>query len=300
MPTSSLPLRFAVCLVAAFVAGHVAGPAALHAQLSSFPDPIAELQASYETWVDHAFGPFPDQDLLRLRTTHPPNHLVLPGLPADADIDAFEWLGQDLYYFSLADWTELPGGLRVHPADIVVWNGTQYSKYFDSVACGASPGLNIDALDVNPGIFGGEVPLVSFDTNQAFPSGSGPVYLFDEELITLNPSACLLGGAAITIAGSERRWDLDALAVFGRWGILLDSLYYLSYDTWVAPSGAVGGPGDAVAYRAFGELWQSPLHGNYQGTIPTRDLDALWIHPAGIFEDGFESGNSARWSATEP
>jgi len=296
MSPSWFPLR----LASALVAGLVTFSAALHAQPSSLPDPIAEMQASYETWVDHAFGPFPDQDLLRLSTISPPSHIVLPGLPADADIDAFEWLGPNLYYFSLADWAELPGGLRVHPADIVVWNGSQYSKLFDLAACGGAPGLNIDALDVNPGLFGGEVLLVSFDTNQLFFSLSTPVWVFDEEFVTLNPSACLVGSSAITLPGSERRWDLDALAIKERWGVLLDVLDYVSYDTWAAPPGAVAGPGNPIVYWAFGDVWESPQHGDYSGTIPTRDLDALWILPAGLFADGFESGNTARWSATQP
>lgn len=278
------------------------GAGAASAQPPTLPDPIAEFHSSYETFVPHAFGPLPDQTVLRLRSTQPPSHVVLAGLPADADIDAYEWLGENLVWFSLADWAVLPGGLRAHPADILQWNGSSYAKVFDLFACGGAPGLNLDALDVNPGLFGGYVLLISFDTNQTFLVNGNPVTVFDEELVTLNPEACLLGFSAIAIPGSERRWDLDGLGMLSRWGVLFDPLYYLSYDTWVAPAGgaAVGGPGDLVVYRPATQSWAEPDHGDYQGTIPERDLDAVWILESGLFADDFESGGTTRWSATAP
>lgn len=300
VPIASPPPR--APRTAAALALLLLGAGAVAAQTPTLPDPIAEFHSSYETWVPHAFGPFPDQTLLRLRSTRPPSHVVLTGLPADADVDAYEWLGENLVWFSLADWAVLPGGLRVHPADIVQWNGSAYAKVFDLLGCGGAPGLNVDALDTNPGLFGGTILLVSFDTNQTFLVDGNPVIVFDEELITLSAGGCQLGFAAITISGSERRWDLDALGMISRWGVLFDLLYYLSYDTWAAPAGrgVVGGPGDVIAYRPFGPTWAEPLHGGYQGTIPERDLDAVWILESGLFADGFESGDTTRWSATAP
>jgi hypothetical protein len=84
------------------------GAGAASAQPPTLPDPIAEFHSSYETFAPHAFGPLPDQTVLRLRSTQPPSHVVLAGLPADADIDAYEWLGENLVWFSLADWAVLP------------------------------------------------------------------------------------------------------------------------------------------------------------------------------------------------
>jgi len=287
------PLR----LAALFALG---GCATVFAQGSSFPDPIAEIHLGYETWVDHAFGPFAERSFLRLRATAPPAHIVLSSLPAGADIDAWEWIGPNLAWFSLADWAVLPGDLRVHPGDIVQWNGTGFAKIFDLLACGGAPGLNLDALDANPGLFGGTILLVSFDTNQTFFASGNPFTVFDEEMISLVPQSCSLGASAIQVAGSERRWDLDGLGIISRWGLLLDSQLYLSYDTWIAPagSGIVGGPGDVISHRFFTSTWTAPLHGTYGGTIPARELDAVWVLEAGLFEDGFEIGTTGRWSAT--
>jgi hypothetical protein len=299
-PRRSRPLHCAA--VAALAGTLLLLAAAARAQVSTFPDPIAELQASYETWVPHSFGHFPDERLLRLRTTAPPSHLSLPGLPADADVDAWEWLGPNLAWFSLADWAELPGGLRVHPADIVQWNGSGYSKIFDLRACGGNPGLNLDALATRPGLFGGIILLVSFDTTQTFLVNGNPVTVFDEEYITIAPQSCQLGTVAISLAGADRRWDLDGLTASSRWGALFDTLLHVSFDTWVAPAGSpvIGGPGDVLAYRLLGGAWALPDHGSYSGTLPWRELDAVWIREAGLFEDGFESGGTNRWSSTSP
>ena len=260
------------------------------------PDSISEMGTSYETWVSTDAGPLRDEQLLKLSSSQQPTSITLPGLPADADIDAFEYLGPDHYYFSLADWAVLPGGLHVHPADIVEWNGANYFKVFDVLACGYSAGLNVDAIDLNPG-FPTLVLLVSFDTMFGYVSGHGIVRVFDEDFVALEPNTCAFG-AVTQLAGSERRWDLDGLASVSQWDSPLDLVDFVSYDTWVIAGGVLGSPGSVVGYR--GGQWSAPAF-NVKGARPTAEIDAIWIVPSPVgelFRDDYETGATDRWSAT--
>jgi hypothetical protein len=286
--------------LAAVLLAAVASPA--FAQPSEQPDWIARLSASYETWQATAAGPLADHQLVELSASEPWRVLALGQLPADADVDALERLTTGEVWFSLADWAELPGGVRAHPADVLQWNGSAYVKVYDAVACLGPQSLNVDALDVQVDGTGGSYLLLSFDTNATFLAALFQIVrVFDEEMIILTaPFSCTFG-LKITFPGLARQLDLDAIAAVPRWSHEGDPVHYASFDTWASVGGVTGGPGDLLGYWprrsewSLGKLSLTPQGGP---PPPSGDLDAAWVLPAGIFEDGFEIGSTGRWSAT--
>jgi hypothetical protein len=273
------------------------GAVAANAQLTPLPDPIKAIAASYETTVSTAFGPLPDHEVVISLAGGPTFGLFELGpLPADAEVDAFAVESASVFYFSLAEWAELPGGVRAHPGDVVGWNGTAYFKVFDVMACLGASELNVDAVDIFPGLFGAVVAL-SFDTTRFMPTGGGFV-LFDEQLVTAAPYGCILGTAPVALPVADRGLDLDAVSMAPRWSFFLDQQWYVSFDSWGEVGGFALGPSTIVDYRPFTGQWASPVYGLGFGPLPEGDIDALWVWQSGLFADDFESGSTSRWSAT--
>ena len=284
----------ALALVAAAV---TSSPA--FAQPSTQPDWLAGVEASYTTWTVTAAGALPDESALGL-SLRPPAAVDLGPLPADADVDALERIDATTVWFSLAEWAELPGGLRAHPADVLSWNGVGYGKVVDAVACGGLANANVDGIAALPGLFGGTVLQLSFSTTRLFLNPQlQPFVVFDEEAVSWTPGGCSPLGR-ITLPGVESRLDLDALSVSPRWGILLDTVHYLSFDTWAAPGGVTGGPGSLFEFRPWSSHWAIGQLAADIGALPQGDVDALWILPGGIFDDPFESGATNRWLVVVP
>jgi hypothetical protein len=271
------------------------------AQLTPIPDPVAALSVSYETTQSFGIGPLPDQGVVSM-SYHSPNFAFtnLGPLPSDADVDAFAVYSPTVSWFSLADWAELAGGVRAHPGDVMGWNGSNYYKVFDVMACLGVPGLNVDAIDVYPGLFGGEILVLSFDTSQLFLNGGNPFVLFDEQAITVNASICSFGAAPLSIPISDRRTDLHALSSVARWGFLLDREFYAAFDTWAQIDEFAIGPGVIAVWRGFGGQWNNPAWMPGFPERPEVPIDALWVLDAGLFADGVETANTSRWSETVP
>ena len=129
------------------------------------------MTASFETWAPTALGPLPDHGAL---TAGSGPAYSLPGLgplSADAEVDALADVGGGVWWFSLADWALLPGGVRAHPGDVVQWNGAAYAKIFDLLGCSFPPGLNVDAIDVYAGLSRRVHPRALFRHQPVFFSG---------------------------------------------------------------------------------------------------------------------------------
>lgn len=269
-------------------------------QPSDRPDWIARLSASYETWLP-TLGSLADEQLVELSADEPWRVLSLGPLPDDADVDALERLPNGAVWFSLADWAELTG-VVAHPADVLQWDGSAYSKVYDAVRCLGPQSLNVDALGVHVDGSGELYLLLSFDTNATFVGGLFQlVRAFDEEMIIVAPQTCVVGIFPIAFPGLARHLDLDAIAVVPRWSDNGDPVRYASFDTWASAGGLTGGPGDLLAYWPRRAQWgpgQLSLSGQGGPSLPRGDLDAAWVLASGLFEDGFEIGSSGRWSAT--
>ena len=259
------------------------------------PDSLAVVRASYDTWAAVNIGPLANEKVLQL-TPQFPSIFALGPLPADADVDAVEWDGSRDVWFSLADWAVLPGGMTVHPADVIRWNGTGYAKIFDATACGVSPGANVDAVAMLPPFFGGGTLLyLSFDTTQTFLG----LTIFDEDMLLVNTNSCLSATRA-NLQGIDPRFDMDAISRIRRWTGGFDILDYISFDTPVQVGTVVGGPGRLFQYRVLGGSWSLAVNEPSLSPLPNGNLDAVSVGANGIFYDGFESGDAGRWSARTP
>jgi hypothetical protein len=278
--------------------GALASLAATRADAQFRIDPIHDVTASYETWVSIGTGPVPDHGVTRI--SHGTSAAVNLGtLPADADVDAIADVPGGAYWFSLADWAVLQGGLRVHPGDVVQWNGAAYAKVYDVVTCGGPAGANVDAIDAYPDIFfGGTIFVLSFDTSLTFIAGGNPFRIFDEEFATMTPFGCGLSGP-YTLAGTERRLDLDGMSYAPRWGNGILNELYASFDSWATLSAISFGPGD-LAQFGLDAQWHAATFSPGFGALPAFELDALDVALAGLFEDSFETGDTTRWSQSAP
>ena len=67
------------------------------------------------------------------------------GIPLSANVDGFAQVDSTHWYMSFAADTTLPGVGAVQDEDVVYWNGSAWSVYFD----GTAQGLTTAALDVN-------------------------------------------------------------------------------------------------------------------------------------------------------
>ena len=261
-------------------------------------DPIHALTVSYETWTTPDGVPLADEEATRVTHGTVFSRPNLGPIPAGADLDALAEAGNGVYWFSLADWAELSGGVRAHPGDVIQWNGVSYTKVFDLLGCGWPAGLNVDAIDVS--IFGNNTLLISFDTTVLWLGSFFVVkVLFDEGYTTMTAFTCSFGDFTFSLPDMVRRLDLDGLSFAARWGDTSRFEPYASFDTWASLGTSVNGPAH-VAYRRDDGMWQGPTYSGQVPNLPTRDLDALVVHRAGLFADDFATGGSGRWSETVP
>lgn len=68
------------------------------------------------------------------------------GIPAGANVDAVAMAGADLLLSFDVPLT-LPGGVTAGPADLVRFDGTAFTLFFDAAAAGVPAGLDVDASD---------------------------------------------------------------------------------------------------------------------------------------------------------
>jgi uncharacterized repeat protein (TIGR01451 family) len=110
------------------------------------------------------------------------------GVPASADVDAFVYNGPNDIYLSLNNdvGVTIPGlTFAVQDEDIVHWNGTSWSHFFDGsdVGMGSFPGSGSSAEDVDAFVINGGNLLVSTSGNPDVPGITGEA---DEDLLSCN------------------------------------------------------------------------------------------------------------------
>jgi hypothetical protein len=181
----------------------------------------------------------------------------IPGIPANADLVAYELLPSGLELFSLDITVVLPGPVTAEPRDVVQFNpvGGVYTILFDGSARGIPDGAQIDAIATN-----GAQLLLSFDVTVAFPGFTAD----DEDAVAFTPGpntfALAFDGSA---AGVDPALDLDGLARLANGHLLV------SFDT----SGSVGGvPFDDEDILEF----TGPAPGTWQMAYDGSVVDPNW------------------------
>ena len=134
----------------------------------------------------------------------------LAGIPPGTAIDAVARIraagvASTLLSFDVP--TALPGGLMADDEDVVAWNGTVWSLYFDGSANGVPENLDLDGFDRDP-VSG--TRYFSFDTSGRIAA----VDFDDEDVVALDGSTWSLAfDASANLGATFAAGDLDALAV---------------------------------------------------------------------------------------
>ena len=188
----------------------------------------------------------------------------LGSLPAAADLSGYHLLsnGDQLLAFDIT--VDLPGGVIATPRDVVLYDGTSYSIYFDGSAEGLPVGVSVDAVAAN-----GPDLLLSFDTTVEL---GGTTYA-DEDVVSFNGGAfaMMLDGSAV---GLDPALDVDAVTWLDSNGHIVISL---------DGSGSIGGVDfddeDALEYD-FAATWEMAFDGSAEhAALAAADLDAVNFVP---------------------
>ncbi len=189
------------------------------------------------------------------------------GLPGNANVDGLSIDGATVYLSFARATTSVPGLGNVPDEDVVSYNGTAWSTYFDGSQCGldSSNGQDIDALSVSGGVL--YFSTAGGGNANAVAGVSGPYD--DADIYTWNGTSCgrALDGSAAGLPGNA---DIDALSVAG-------STYYISFraDTTVPGLGAV--PDQAVV-SYDGATWTLVFSGTGQlDGSNSQNVDAIQV-----------------------
>ncbi len=186
-------------------------------------------------------------------------------LPANADIDALNYITTGTVYFSLDADTRLAGTYYADE-DVIRWNGSTFSLAWDGSANGLPPRVNLDALEVTS-----TSPLrFSFSLDSTVKL-TGPGTVEDEDVIFWNGSAF---SATFDFDGSL--WGVPASANLDSFSFRAANLRELSFDRTVKLGTFTVDDGDAVE-------WNTITHGYpqvyfiaaSQGIPASANLDAI-------------------------
>jgi hypothetical protein len=190
-------------------------------------------------------------------------------LPANADIDALDYITPTNVYFSLDAPAVLTGPGLVEDEDVVNWDGASFTLAWAGSANGLPAGADIDALDVTS-----EGPLV-FDFSLNAPAvltGLGLVQ--DEDLVTWSSGAFSLAfdGSA---EGVPAGLDLDAFN--DRGGLE----WVMSFDGPGTIDGVSFDDEDLVIFNTGAPAMFTGLFfdGSGQGLLANADLNAAEATP---------------------
>ena len=187
------------------------------------------------------------------------------GVPSAANLDGFARVDATHFYASFSSDTTLPGLGAVQDEDVVYWNGSSWTLYFDGTPRGLTdPGEDIDALSVN----GGTLYFSTVgNTNPPGVAGTAD----DADIYSWNGTAF------------ARAWDASANGLAA--GANVDGLIradathlYLSFgSTNTTVPGIAGGVQDEDVVLWNGSTWSVWFDGTAVGLggSDNLDLDAI-------------------------
>lgn len=227
-------------------------------------------------------GPYDDADLYSVAIANPETNNVYTrvydavtslGLPNNANIDGLSIEGSNIYVSFAASNTSVPGVGNVQDEDVVVYNGSTWSLYFDGAVCGldASNAQDVDAISVSGG-------TLYFSTigNASVGGASGPyddadVYTWNGGTTGTANCSRALDASTVGLPGNA---DIDGLTVSG-------TTYYISFQR----SGGTSVPGigvvqDESVVRYDGANWSMAFVGAGQlDGSNSQNVDALQFQP---------------------
>ena len=165
--------------------------------------------------------------------------------PAGVRIAAYHFLSSGAQLLAFDTSVDLGGGLTVRPGDIVSYNGSTYTLFFDATANGVPPGVAVDAIALGSQ---GEL-LLSFDNTVKL----GALTVDDEDLVRFENNAFTSLAFDGSAAGIDPALDLD-----GAYFVQSNGHFLLSFDG----SGTVGNP--AVAFDDEDVLEYDPNAGTWE------------------------------------
>jgi hypothetical protein len=172
--------------------------------------------------------------------------------------------------------------ITVRPADVVRFDGSDYTLVFDATAAGIPNGVRVDAVATD-----GSDLLLSFDTTVDLGSG---LTVTDEDLVRWDGVSFTLFLATSTV-GIDPALDLDGAHR------LKDGNLLLSFDG----SGSVGTPAvffddeDILEYDPAGSTWELAYDGSAQATawLDGSDIDAFDVTEPLIIDSSLQISGSA-------
>ena len=178
-------------------------------------------------------------------------------------------------------------GTFVSPQDLVtIHSDTEaFEVFWRGEDAGLPPGVAIDAVAQR-----GDTLLLSFDVAVAI----GPFVFEDEDIAFWNLNGGWIGAIGLASRGVPQELDLDGLEERSNGAL------WLSFDGSATIDGIAFDDDDVLALRLDTNLWTKVVDGGADYGLPDgADLDALGV-PRFIFADGFDSGDTSRWSLTAP
>jgi hypothetical protein len=173
--------------------------------------------------------------------------------------------GTDIYLSFASSSTSVPGLGNVNDEDVVVWNGTSWSLFFEGSVCGLNGGNagDIDAVSVVG------TTLYFSTLRNITPTGVTGPGGDDADIYTWvqGDTSCsrVLDGSAAGLNGE----DIDALTVQGAPG---SEVYYISTDS------TFNGEGDEAVHRYDGGTSWAVYRSNSPGLSGSGEQDVDAIH----------------------
>ena len=184
-------------------------------------------------------------------------------LPVGANVDGFSRVDATHFYVSLADDGPVPGSGTVQDEDVLYWNGSAWSVWFNGTAHGLNQrGQDVDAISV----VGGTLYFSTLTSTRPTPvGGTGD----DADIYSWNGSSMTRAWDATShgLPGSAKVDGVDRVSAT-RW--------YLSFSDATTNVPQLGSVQDEDVVQLNGSTWSVQFDGTAHGlTTANLDVDAF-------------------------
>lgn len=199
-------------------------------------------------------------------------------IPVNADVTHFHLMDNGDRLFGLDITVSLPGPLVVTPIDVVLYDGVNYSLWFDGSAENLPSGVRFDAMSLDAQ---GDLVL-SFDTTVTVDG----ITVADEDIVKFD-GANFLSVLDSSMVGVPEGTDVDALHFDAASGDL-----FVSFDIAGIVDNIAFADEDLLKLEQGTNVWSMVYDGSAEHLAwGPGDLDAVFVTflVGFIFKDGFEA-----------